>query len=173
MLFVPSHCRPPLDADRDTTNAIRRQCEGLTLNPTKPQLEETLPEGFTRNYAGYLIKSARKRIHVSKEIVATEEEFLEDYIVVASFLGGKLTPLAFAAWLANLYSHLGSGLVVASDNTRRGFFLPESLQQRGGAAITRPHPIQIGGDNVHIPNVVTGFRPEHEERYVNSDIVKP
>nr|PNR43494.1 hypothetical protein PHYPA_015875 [Physcomitrium patens] len=113
---------PPLDADRDTTNAIRRQCEGLTLNPTKPQLEETLPEGFTRNYAGFLIKSARKRIHVSKEIVATEEEFLEDYIVVASFLGGKLTPLAFAAWLANLYSHLGSGLVVASDNTRRGFF---------------------------------------------------
>lgn len=75
-----------------------------------------------RNYVGFFIKSVRKCIYVLKEIVVIEEEFLEDYIVVVSFFGGKLIFLVFVVWLVNFYFYFGSGLVVVSDNIRCGFF---------------------------------------------------
>ena len=59
------------------------------INPTKPSVGESLPDGFARNYAGSLIKTNKKRIHVSEELVAAEERFLQDHLLVASFIGGR------------------------------------------------------------------------------------
>lgn len=63
-----------------------------SINPTKPSEGESLPDGYARNYAGFLIKTNKKRIHVSKELVAAEERLLQDHLIVASFIGGRLSP---------------------------------------------------------------------------------
>nr|PNR62206.1 hypothetical protein PHYPA_000630 [Physcomitrium patens] len=42
--------------------------------------------------------------------------------MVATFVGGKLTPPLFAKWLSTLNASLGGGSVMASDDSGKGFF---------------------------------------------------
>ena len=57
------------------------------INPTEPSEGESLPEGYARNYASFLIKM--------EELVAAEERFLQDHLVVASFIGGRPSTAGF------------------------------------------------------------------------------
>lgn len=46
-----------------------------------------------------LAHNQRKRVNVNAAAVEVEAKCLEDHVVVASFVGGRLTPTGFAGWL--------------------------------------------------------------------------
>ena len=67
----------------------QRQLPNPSINLTKPEEGESLLPGYARNYAGFLIKTNKTRVHVSEELVATEVRFLQDHLLIASFIGGQ------------------------------------------------------------------------------------
>jgi hypothetical protein len=48
-------------------------------------------------------------VHVNQVVVIVEMDYLCDHMVIGSFVGVKLSSLAFEAWLANLNNLLGEG----------------------------------------------------------------
>ena len=91
------------------------------INPTKPSEGESLPDGYARNYTGFLIKTNKRQIHVSKELVAPEERFLQDHFIVASFIGRKPSSSGFTTWLSKLNSEITGGTISYSGDLGRGF----------------------------------------------------
>ena len=91
------------------------------INPTKPSEGESLPKEYAWNYAGFLIKMNKKRIHVSEELVAAEERFLQDHLIVASFIGGRPSPSGFTTWLSKLNLEISRSSISYSGDLRWGF----------------------------------------------------
>ena len=111
-----------MDMDSNTTSLTpRRQGQIADINPTKPSAGESLPEGFARSYAGFLIRTSRKRIHVSEELVAAEESFLQDHLIVVSFLRGRPNSTGFNTWLTQLNRGISGGSLSFSGDLGWGF----------------------------------------------------
>ena len=121
---VPAPTSNAMDTEEaSTTSSLSAQPQALALgiNPTKPSLGESLPDGYARNYAGFLIKTNRRRIHVSEELVAAEERFLQDHLIVVSFIGAQPSSSGFSTWLANLNAVISGGTISYSGDLGRGF----------------------------------------------------
>lgn len=62
-------------------------------------------------------------VHVNQVVVIVEMNYLCDHMVIGSFMGVKLSSLAFEAWLANLNNLVGEGQMLFHDMLMRGFFM--------------------------------------------------
>ena len=122
-LIAPVDAMPIRSGDRNpdaaatnstsTASCLTSQGQELApnINPTKPEVGESLPAGYARNYAGFLIQTRRRRIHVSEDLVAAEERFLQDHLIVASFIGGRPSAAGFKTWLTQLNSQITGGSI--------------------------------------------------------------
>jgi hypothetical protein len=78
--------------DVDMTEVFESQGQNLHgLHPTKVQHEEKLPEGFRRNYAGFLIRDLNREVEVNQDAVKHEMEYLAKFAIIACFVGGRPT----------------------------------------------------------------------------------
>lgn len=123
------------------TPPFQRPAQGI--NPTKPSQGESLPDGFARNYVGFLIKTNKKRIHVSKDLVTAEERYLQDHLVVASFIGGCPNSASLNSWLSKINSAISGGSVFLMRRPRQRLHLPQSLESASGEPNPSPHTLQI------------------------------
>lgn len=114
-----------------TASGLSSQIQQLSsqINLTSPSEGELLPEGFARNYAGFLIKTRKKRIHVTEELVAAEERYLKDHLIVASFIGGRPSPSGFTTWLAKLNADVHGGTLAHSGDLGHGFYCLKASNQ--------------------------------------------
>ena len=94
---------------------------GPRINPTKLGEGESLPDGYAKNYAGFLIKTTRKRVHVSEELVVAEVRFLQDHMIVASFVGRRPSSAGFDLWLSKLNAGISGGSLSLSGDLGWGF----------------------------------------------------
>ncbi len=62
-------------------------------------------------------------MHVNQVVVTVEMDYLCDHMVIGSFVGVKLSSLAFEAWLANSNNLVGKGKMLFHDMLMRGFFM--------------------------------------------------
>ena len=134
-----------METESNTSN-LTTQGQGLTLgiNLTKPSEGESLPEGYSCNYAGFLIKTRKKRIHVSEELVAAEERFLQDHLIVASFIEGRPSPASFNTWLANLNIAITGGTISHSGDLGWGFTCLKASSQDVARQALVLTPCRIG-----------------------------
>jgi hypothetical protein len=58
-------------------------------------------------------------VHVNQVVVTVEMDYLCDHMVIGSFVGVKLSSLAFEAWLANSNNLVGKGKMLFM----RGFLM--------------------------------------------------
>ena len=116
----------------------------LGINPTKPSEGKSVPEGYARNYVGFLIKTSKKRIHVSEELVAAEEQFLQDHLIVASFIGGRPSSLGFNTWLVKLNVEISGGTISYSTNLGWEFICLKASNQELARQALVLTPCRIG-----------------------------
>ena len=62
---------------------------GKTPHPTQPQDGESLPVGFSRSYAGFLLCKQKRIVKVDQDIIKQEMDYLERFIVIVGFVGSK------------------------------------------------------------------------------------
>ena len=70
-----------------------------TPHPTKAAPGEELPEGFTRSYAGFLVRNVQREIEVDQDIVKEEMEYLIQFLSIVCFVGGALPQASILQWL--------------------------------------------------------------------------
>lgn len=58
-------------------------------HPLKASPGEELPEGFSRSYAGFLLRDTKRVIQVSQDIVKQEMNFLATFAVIGCFVEGR------------------------------------------------------------------------------------
>ena len=117
------------------TSSLSSQVQKLSLNinPTKPRDGESLPTGYARNYAGFLVKTQIKRIHVPEELVAAEERYLQDHLIVASFIGGRPSPSGFNSWLSKLNAGIRGGSISFCGDLGWGFSCLKASNQEAAS----------------------------------------
>jgi hypothetical protein len=93
-----------------------------SLHPTKAQEGEQLPPGYSRSYAGLLLKDLKREIQVNQDAVKQEMEYLQTFAVIAFFIGGKPSEHLMFEWLEKLKEHV-QGPLVRGRNLGRGFFI--------------------------------------------------
>ena len=112
-------------------------------NPIKPSTGESLPDGYACNYAGFLIKTEKKRIYVSEELVATEARFLQDHLVVAGFIGGRPSSSGLTTWLSKLNAAIKGGLISYCGDLGRGFICLKASNQHAASQALILTPCRI------------------------------
>lgn len=157
------------DTRFDLASSMRPQSDGWTLNPTKLKAGGSLPKGLTYNYAGFLIKQTKRHIQMAVEVVAAEERFLADHLVIANFISSTLTPPTFATWLSDLNVEIGGGRVVSSDNAGQGFLCLKAPSKAAAWKILVLTPYRSHGF-MCFSTVDTKIRPLHSLRYVSSQL---
>lgn len=110
----------------DTTSMMAsiysdRQPSRNVPHPVKAAPGETLPEGFSRNYAGFLLRDMKREIKVDQNVVKEEMEFYSQFVVIANFIGGKPNEQALHQWLVPLQSQV-KGALSLGRQLGRGFF---------------------------------------------------
>jgi hypothetical protein len=99
--------------------------QGLTTelpHPTKAQEGEQLPSGYSRSYAGLLIKDLKREIQVNQDAVKCEMDFLQNFAVIAFFIGRRPLESQMQGWLETLKVQV-QGPLVRGRNIGRGFFI--------------------------------------------------
>lgn len=94
--------RCDLAAEAALGHVIASQSRQHKIHPTKGQPGETLPEGFSRNYAGFLLRESKKEIEVNEETVLAEAARLKNVMIIACFVGARPPWEDFQLWLAAL-----------------------------------------------------------------------
>ena len=115
-----------------------------SINPTKPSEGESLPEGYARNYVGFLIKTNKKRIHVYEELVVAKERFLQNHLIVASFIGGRPSSSGFTTWLSKLNSEISGSSISYSGDLGWGFTCLKASNQNVARQALVLTPCRIG-----------------------------
>ena len=115
-----------------------------SINPTKPSEGESLLEGYARNYTGFLIKTNKKRIPIFEELVATEERFLQDHPIVASFIGGRPSPFGFTTWLSKLNLEISGSSISYNGDLGWGFTCLKDSNQNVARQALVLTPCRIG-----------------------------
>jgi hypothetical protein len=93
-----------------------------SLHPMKAQEGEQLPPGYSRSYAGLLLKDLKREIQVNQDVVKQEMEYLQTFAVIAFFIGSKPLEHLMFEWLEKLKEHV-QGPLVRGRNLGRGFFI--------------------------------------------------
>jgi hypothetical protein len=102
-----------------------QQTRKFTINITKASLGEILPQGYSHSYVGFLLKDNKCVVRVNEDVVKTKMAYLHDHTIIASFIGEKLPPNAFNAWLAFLNQKVG-GKVLFDCSLGKRFFMLKS-----------------------------------------------
>lgn len=91
------------DAER-IVKAMFTESDGTTsyLHPVKATPGEKLPDGFSRSYAGFLLREDKRVIQVDQTIVKQEMDYLASFAVIESFVKGKPPQHEMQAWLEAL-----------------------------------------------------------------------
>ena len=129
-----------------TASNLTTQSQELasSINPTKPGEGESLPDGYARNYAGFLIQTRKRRIHVSEDLVAAEARFLQDHLIVASFIGGRPSTTGFTKWLSQLNAIIKGGSLTFSGDMGRGFICLKASNQDAARQTLVFTPCRLG-----------------------------
>jgi hypothetical protein len=61
-----------------------------------------LPQGYSRNYVGFLLKDSKRVTQVNQDVVKAEMAYLHDHTNIISFIEKKPSPNAFNVWLVFL-----------------------------------------------------------------------
>nr|PNR32341.1 hypothetical protein PHYPA_026467 [Physcomitrium patens] len=122
-------------------------------------------DGLTYNYAGFLIKQTKRHIQMAVEVVAAEERFLADHLVIANFISSTLTPPTFATWLSDLNVEIGGGRVVSSDNAGQGFLCLKAPSKAAAWKILVLTPYRSHGF-MCFSTVDTKIRPLHSLSWI-------
>ena len=56
---------------------------------TKAEQGKKLPKGYSRSYAGFLLKDMKREISVNQAIVQQEMEYLSKFGIIACFVGRR------------------------------------------------------------------------------------
>ena len=144
-----SNHTPDADAAMETATiapdlTAQRQSPNPSINLTKPEVGESLPLGYARNYAGFLIKTNKRWVHVSEELVAAEVRFLQDHLLVASFIGGRPSSAGFSTWLSLLNSEIKVGSMSYSGDLGWGFTCLKASNQIAAKQALVLTPCRIG-----------------------------
>jgi hypothetical protein len=79
-----------------------------------------LPASFSCSYAGFLLGNQDREITVDQNVVKQEMDFLSQFIVIASFIGGCPSEQMLTLWLIQLQVRI-EGAVALGRNLGRGF----------------------------------------------------
>jgi hypothetical protein len=117
------------NATRNVEEVFACQEQSKVLpHPTKAQAGEQLPDGYSRSYAGLLLKDTKREIQVNQDIVRCEMEFLQTYAVIAFFIGGRPPESRMQGWLDKLKDQV-QGPLVRGRSLGRGFFIIKADDQ--------------------------------------------
>jgi hypothetical protein len=120
----------------ERTNNVTETIEALfegqgklptSLHPTKVQEGEQLPPGYSRSYAGLLLKDTKREIQVNQDAVKSEMEYLQAFAIIAFFIGGKPSEHLMLGWLEKLKEQV-QGPLVRGRNLGRGFFILKAAE---------------------------------------------
>ncbi len=78
--------------------------------------------GFLHNYKGFLLKESKWIVQVSQNVVKMEMNYLQDHSII-TFVGDKLSHLAFNAWVTFLNQRMRGGKLLFDCSFGRGFFM--------------------------------------------------
>lgn len=134
---------------QDTTECIIQAAEIMEvvvvtasggLHPTKSQPGEQLPEGFSRSYAGFLIRDLQREIRVDQAVINEEVNYLSEFAAIACFVGGRPPASQLRQWTEQL-QHTVQGNLSIGRNLGKGFFVmkatsPEAMKR---LLLTTPH----------------------------------
>jgi hypothetical protein len=128
--------------------------------PTKPDRDESLPDGYSRSYAGFLLKGGDREIEVNQDVVEQEMEWLQNFAVIACFLGG--TPLAYQLrnWIEDLKAEVG--LVTMGRILGQGFFVLRAKETEVIKALLTLTPWRSKYGMCIFQKWVPGFDPSEE-----------
>lgn len=99
-----------------------------TPHPVKATPGEQLPAGYSRSYAGFLLRDEKRVIEVNQEIIKHKMEYLTEFTVIACFVEGRPPNHEMQLWLNQLQQKVGGSLTLGR-NLGKGFFLIKSDDQ--------------------------------------------
>ena len=109
------------EIEADLVEAINLQNRNAVIHPTQAVDGETLPEGYSRSYGGFLLRNNPRIVPVDQHMVRREMEFLSRHVLLAFFVGGRPPQHAIPKWLELIQRQVG-GFVSIGRNLGRGFF---------------------------------------------------
>lgn len=109
------------EIENDLVEAITLQNSNATIHPTQAQDGETLPEGYSRSYGGFLLRHNPRIVPVDQRMVRREMEYLSRHVLSAFFVGGRPSQHSLPQWLEMVQRQAG-GYVSVGRNLGRGFF---------------------------------------------------
>jgi hypothetical protein len=143
------------------TQVLEHQPSTVIPHPTKPLPDESLPEGFTRSYAGFLLKGGNREIEVDQDVVEQEMQWLQNFAVIACFLGGTPPAYQLRNWLETLKVEVG--VVTLGRTLGHGFFILRAQDTAVVRALLLLTPWRSRFGMCVFQKWVPGFDP-HEER---------
>lgn len=66
---------------------------------TKASIRETLPTGYSRSYAGFLLRDGHFIIQVDQKVMKHEAEYLQNFATITCFIGGKPPEYQMQNWI--------------------------------------------------------------------------
>lgn len=158
--------------EAEFSQTLKDQISHLELHPTKAKAGEELPQGYYRNYAGFLIRNTKRVIYLDDEIVAANAACLSTHMAIATFVGGRPSPSAMPQWLRALNARLSPGYVARG--TRRPRLLLYHHRLPGVTKETSyAHDIQDSLELLHLPNLEARFPPRQTPRPQNPNLDLP
>jgi hypothetical protein len=106
----------------DLSEIYDRPVASNGLHPTRAMPGEELPEGYSRSYTGFLLQNQNREVEVDQDVVRQEMDYLAQFVVIASFIGGKPPEHMLQQWLSHLQT-LVSGTLTLGHNMGKGFFV--------------------------------------------------
>lgn len=91
------------------------------IHPTKATPGEKLPDGVERSSAGFLIKTSSHKVELCKEKIKKEMDFYQKKVVIAYFVGRRLSPQRMNDWLASVAKEVEGECQLGRD-LGHGFF---------------------------------------------------
>jgi hypothetical protein len=131
------------------------------LHPTKAQLEEKLPEGFRRNYAGFLLRDLNREVEVNQDAVKHEMEYLVKFATIVCFVGGRPTDHQLRNWLETLCKRV-DGVITLGRNLGKGFFLLKANHEEVARKLLPLTPYRSTEGMCVFQHWTAGFNPNVE-----------
>ena len=91
------------------------------IHPTRATPGESLPEGLQRSSTGFLIKTSAQQVRLSKEKIQKEMEHFQSKVIIAYFVGGRISSRASSDWAKALSTEIKEACTIGRD-LGSGFF---------------------------------------------------
>lgn len=111
------------DAELTVQTVLTEQIPEVgNLHPIKASPGEKLPDGYSRSYAGFLLRDTNRVVSVNQDIVRQEMEYLATHAAIGCFVEGRPSQNEMPAWINSLQSKV-RGQLILGRNLGKGFFV--------------------------------------------------